>query len=48
MAHAPECSGRVYHCPLCPDRPAMTIDESWRHAEEEHPETITRKGPDPR
>jgi len=37
MAHAPECSGRVYYCPRCPDLPAMTIDESFAHGEASHP-----------
>lgn len=40
MSHAPECAGRVYYCPLCPDHPAMTIGESFDHAEALHPETI--------
>lgn len=30
MAHAPECSGRVYGCPKCGKR-GMTIGETFDH-----------------
>jgi hypothetical protein len=39
----PSCRGRDYHCTLCPDLPAMTIDESWDHDHALHPEKINTR-----
>jgi hypothetical protein len=43
MSHAPECSGKVYGCPRCPERGLMTIGESFDHSREAHPWTLTKR-----